>query len=168
MRKSRRGAIVALLALLGAAPAQSDPAALRADRLLVRKAERTLEVYFRDVRQKSYRVALGSSPVGPKREQGDQRTPEGTYTVVRHLPKTTFHRALLLSYPNDNDAARARAAGVNPGSSIEIHGLRDDFRWVGSAHVLFDWTNGCIALTNREIDELSAAVPDGTPVEIVP
>jgi murein L,D-transpeptidase YafK len=90
------------------------------------------------------------------------------YTVVKQLPRSAFHAALELSYPNAADQARARAAGVVPGSGIEIHGLRDGFDWLGSAHVMFDWTDGCIAMTNTEIDELVRAAPPGTVVEILP
>ena len=88
--------------------------------------------------------------------------------MVKHRKNSIFHEALELSYPNRRDKARAKAAGVSPGSGIEIHGLREDFGWVGSAHVLFDWTDGCIAVTNKEIEELVRAAPVGTVVEILP
>jgi murein L,D-transpeptidase YafK len=169
MRLSR--AVVALVAALGIASdsaAQPLPRALRADRLVVRKAERTLTLYWHGAKLKSYRVALGGQPLGAKIARGDQRTPEGLYTAAHRRKDTAFHAALELSYPNAGDLARAKAAGVPPGGGIEIHGLRDGFSWLGSAHVLFDWTDGCIAVTNAEIDELVRAVPDGTPVEILP
>ena len=164
----RAAACAALLALASDSPGQPLPRALQADRLVVHKGERTLTLYWHGAKLKSYRVALGGQPLGPKTQRGDQRTPEGLYTASRRRKETAFHAALELSYPNADDLARARAARVRPGGGIEIHGLRDGLEWVGSAHVLFDWTDGCIAVTNTEIDELVRAVPDGTPVEILP
>ncbi|MGH2900496.1 MAG: L,D-transpeptidase family protein, partial [Solirubrobacteraceae bacterium] len=151
-------------ALLGAPLPQS----VVADRLVIDKSERTLTVVWHGVPLKTYRVALGGAPTGAKDRQGDERTPEGVYTVDRRLENSAFHRALHLSYPDREDIAAARAAGVKPGGDIAIHGLRDGFAWVGSAHTLFDWTDGCIALTNEEIEELWRAVPAGTKVEIKP
>jgi murein L,D-transpeptidase YafK len=144
------------------------PRGLTADRLVIDKSERTLTLYWHGVAIKVYRVALGGDPVAPKRRQGDARTPEGSYVVAQRLENSEFHRALQLSYPNAEDRARARAAFENPGGNIEIHGLRGGFDWVGSAHTLFDWTDGCIAVTNIEIEELFRAAPNGTPVEIQP
>lgn len=162
--------VLALLLVFAASDslAQPLPRALQADRLVVRKAERTLTLYWHGAKLKTYRVALGGQPLGAKSALGDQRTPEGLYTVARRRKKTDFHAALEVSYPNADDLARARAARVSPGGGIEIHGLRDGFGWLGSAHVLFDWTDGCIAVTNTEIEELVRAVPDGTPLEILP
>ena len=155
-------------ALVGVARAEPLPRALVADRLVVRKEDRTLALYWHGAPLKTYRVALGGAPVGPKRARGDQRTPEGVYKVVKYRKNSLFHAALELSYPNADDRARARTAGVAPGGGIEIHGLREGFDWLGSAHTLFDWTDGCIAVTNTEIDELARAVPVGTVVEILP
>ena len=157
------------LALTGApASAQPLPRAAQADRLVLTKSDRTLVLYWHGAPLKAYRIALGTHPDGPKLARGDRRTPEGTYTLMRRRKPTEFHGALVLSYPNPDDLARARAAGVAPGGGIEIHGLRDGFEWLGSAHTIFDWTDGCIAVTNREMDELLRAVPDGTPIEIRP
>jgi murein L,D-transpeptidase YafK len=153
-----------VVALLGA----PLPRSVTADRLLIDKSERTLTVFWHGVPLKTYRVALGAAPDGPKQRQGDERTPEGVYKVDKRLENSAFHRALHLSYPSRQDRALAHAARVNPGGDVAIHGLRDGFAWVGSAHTLFDWTDGCIALTNDEIDELWRAVPTGTPVEIRP
>jgi murein L,D-transpeptidase YafK len=168
-----RGIVVILCTGLAVAPvsaarAEPLPRALVADKLVVRKQDRTLALYWHGAPLKTYRVALGGDPVGAKQARGDQRTPEGVYTVVKYRKDSLFHAALELSYPNADDKARARAAGVAAGSGIEIHGLRDGFAWVGSAHTLFDWTDGCIAVTNGEIDELVRAVPVGTVVEILP
>ena len=165
---SRALAALAALFVAAAAPAEPLPRAVRADRLVVRKQDRTLELYWHGEPLKTYRVALGGAPVGAKQARGDQRTPEGRYTVVKKHKDSLFHDALELSYPNAADKARARAAGVSPGGGIEIHGLRAGFEWLGSAHTLFDWTDGCIAVTNTEIDELVRAAPPGTIVEILP
>ena len=159
-------AALAALALLLAAPPLSPE--VTAERLVIDKSERTLTVIWQGAAIKSYRVALGGEPSGAKLARGDERTPEGVYTVAKRLPDSGFHRALVLSYPNAEDRARAKAAGVNPGSDIAIHGLKPDFDWLGSAHVVFDWTDGCIAVTNAEMEELWRAVPQGTPVEIRP
>jgi len=161
-------AALAALALAAAAVAEPLPRAVTADRLVVRKQDRTLALYWHGAPLKTYRVALGGQPLGAKQARGDERTPEGRYTVVKHRKNSMFHEALELSYPNADDKARARAAGVPPGAGIEIHGLREGFEWLGSAHTLFDWTDGCIAVTNTEIDELVRAAPPGTIVEILP
>ena len=158
-------------ALVVAGPSPSLAQALlgvQADRIIVRKAERTLTLYWHDAKLKSYRIALGGQPIGAKVSLGDQRTPEGLYTVKRHTKQTDFHAAFDVSYPNADDLSRAKAAGTQPGGGIEIHGLRDEFAWLGTAHQFFDWTDGCIALTNSEMDELVRALPDGTPLEILP
>jgi murein L,D-transpeptidase YafK len=158
-------AVTALLASHSAAQALPH---VQADRIVVHKAERTLTLYWHDAKLKTYRVALGAQPLGPKTALGDGRTPEGRYTVTRRKARSDFHGALKISYPSPDDLARARAAGRAPGGGIEIHGLHDGFEWLGSAHAILDWTDGCIAVTNTEIDELLRAVPDGTPLEILP
>ena len=117
---------------------------------------------------KTYRIALGFEPVGPKRRQGDGKTPEGIYRISARIPQSKFHRALLISYPNFMDAEQARRRGLPPGGNIEIHGLPGWMGWVGSAHALMDWTDGCIGVTNQEIEELWNLVPNGTLVEIKP
>lgn len=166
MRSRRLILALALLSLpAAAAPLQRD---VIADRLVVDKSERTLTLVWHGVPLKVYRIALGGNPVGHKLKQGDEKTPEGVYTIEKRHEDSNFHRALHLSYPRPEDRARARADGVSPGGDIEIHGLRPGFEWLGSAHTLFDWTDGCIAVTNEEIEELWRAAPDGTVVEIVP
>ncbi len=139
-----------------------------ADRVLLEKSQRRLTLFDHGAALKSYRVALGRRPVGAKEREGDRRTPEGRYVVTVRHERTAFHRALRVSYPNDADRARAVAGGWSPGGDIEIHGMRPLFGWVGRLHQFVDWTTGCIALTNSEMDELVRAVPDGTPLEIVP
>jgi murein L,D-transpeptidase YafK len=138
------------------------------DRLVVFKSERKL-VAVKDGRVvKTYRVALGLSPVGTKRCRGDNRTPEGEYYVTHRVPGSKYFLALHLSYPSHADTVLARNAGCEPGGSIEIHGLPDEFGWKGARHRERDWTNGCIAVTNEEMKELYRSSPVGTPVEIYP
>jgi murein L,D-transpeptidase YafK len=116
---------------------------------------------------KTYVVALGRHPDGKKAEEGDGKTPEGTYTIDRRKIKSNFHRALHISYPNGSDAAQAKLRGVSPGGDIMIHGLPNLLSFVGQYHTIRDWTQGCVAVTNQEIEEIWRAAPDGTPVEIV-
>ena len=116
----------------------------------------------------SYEVALGAEPLGAKRREGDDRTPEGRYTLDWRLEDSDYHRALHVSYPNAEDRARAAAAGVAPGGGIMIHGLPNGLAEIGEDHRARDWTRGCIAVTNEEVDEIWMLVKDGTPIEIVP
>jgi murein L,D-transpeptidase YafK len=138
------------------------------DRILIIKSTRTLSLMKGSETLKSYKVALGTQPVGAKDRQGDHKTPEGTYFVDRKVPNSRFHLALHLSYPSASDRQHAEQLGVSPGGDVEIHGLARAFAFLGSAHRRFDWTDGCIAVTNAEIEEIYPLVPVGTPVEIRP
>ena len=109
---------------------------------------------------RTYRIALGPEPVGPKRQEGDGRTPEGRYIIDWRNARSNYHLSLHISYPDAADLARAREAGVDPGGDIMIHGLRDGFRQEG------DWTQGCIAVTDQEMDEIWGLVAEGTPIWI--
>jgi murein L,D-transpeptidase YafK len=126
----------------------------------------TLETKGRLV--KTYKVALGGQPVGPKQEQGDHKTPEGVYTVDAKNSHSQFYMALHLSYPNASDRKRAKTLGVGPGGDVEIHGLGKAYGWVGARHRQVDWTDGCVAVTNEEIEEIFKMVPVGIAVEIKP
>ena len=117
---------------------------------------------------KTYRVALGRNPVGAKEQEGDMKTPEGVYKIDYRNPNSDYHLALHISYPSDEDNARAAQRGVSAGSDIMIHGLPNGRGWIGAAHRQKDWTAGCIALTDEEIEELCRATPDGTTIEIRP
>lgn len=139
-----------------------------ADRVIVLKKERKLILMRGDKALKTYRVALGSEPVGPKTREGDHRTPEGRYSLDRRNSRSRFYRAIHISYPDAQDRARAAKDGAPPGGDLFIHGLPNGYGWVGSSHRLKDWTDGCIAVTNDEIDEIWRAVADGTPIEIRP
>jgi len=139
-----------------------------ADSIVVYKRERTLTLFYRGVPVKSYFIALGLNPVGDKQRAGDGRTPEGVFHVNAHNPASKYHLALRISYPDDAHRARAAAIGADPGGDIMIHGLPPEYSEAGKDHVANDWTNGCVALSNAEIEELWRAVPDGTPVQIKP
>jgi murein L,D-transpeptidase YafK len=140
----------------------------RADRVVIDKAARELRLYAEGRVLRRYRVALGGNPAGPKREEGDRRTPEGTYRIDAANPNSAYHLSLRISYPNAADRAAARARGVSPGGDIMIHGLPNRYASLGAGHRLYDWTNGCIAVTNAEMDEIWRLVAVGTPVEINP
>lgn len=144
------------------------PAPSIADSIVVYKKERTLTLFYRGVPVKSYFVALGAKPVGDKERAGDHKTPEGLFHINAHNPASKYHLALRISYPDDAHRARAAALGVDPGGDIMIHGLPPEFSEAGKDHRQNDWTNGCVALSNPEIEELWRAVPDGTPVQIKP
>jgi murein L,D-transpeptidase YafK len=138
------------------------------DRVVVYKHERKLVLLSAGKELRSYKVALGGEPVGPKTRHGDHRTPEGIYTLDSRNPNSHFYKAFHISYPNSKDTAAARKQGVGPGGDIMLHGLPKEYAWVGKAHVLHDWTDGCIAVTNEEMDEIWKLVRVGTPIEIKP
>ena len=143
------------------------PLQQRASKVLVLKAEHKLLLL--DTANnviRSYSIAIGRGGLEPKQVQGDHKTPEGLYVVDRRKRDSRFHRALHVSYPNDFDRERARKLGAEPGGDIMIHGIQNGLGWLGPLHRLVDWTDGCIAVTDFEIEEIWSAVPDGTPVEI--
>jgi murein L,D-transpeptidase YafK len=144
------------------------PNGLRAEKVLVEKSARKLTLLQRDKPLKVYRVELGRTPTGHKEHEGDGRTPEGAYRIDSRKSDSAFHRALHISYPSSRDVQAAQRSGHSPGGAIMIHGIRNGLGWLGRLHRLVDWTAGCIAVTNWEIEEISRAVPDGTPIEIKP
>jgi len=146
----------------------ADPTAESANRILVVKHEHKL-VLLRDGRiLRTYRVSLARNPVGPKMHTGDHRTPEGLYVIDWRNPQSKFHLSLHISYPNANDIQRARTLHEDPGGDIMIHGLQNGLGWIGRFHRWMDWTDGCIAVTDPEMNQIWRAVPDGTPIEIRP
>jgi len=138
------------------------------DKVLIEKKERRLTLLARGDVIKTYKIALGGNPKGPKERQGDNKTPEGTYIIDSRNRNSSYHLSLHISYPNEKDRKRARELGVSPGGDIMIHGLKNGFSWVGNSHAGADWTRGCIAVTDEEIEEIEKLVPDGTAVEIRP
>jgi murein L,D-transpeptidase YafK len=139
-----------------------------ADRVLVEKAARRLTLFRNGKTLKTYSVALGRAPSGAKEYEGDQRTPEGIYTIDFHKPDSDYHLALHISYPDQRDIDRATLEERSAGSDIMIHGLPNGRGWIGRFHRREDWTAGCIAVTDFEIEEIYRAVPDGTPIELRP
>lgn len=166
LRITTRIALSIVCALLPWTPAHAED--LRVDRVVIEKAKRTLMLLHNGEPVRTYRVALGSAPKGHKRFEGDQRTPEGVYQVDFRNANSGFYRALRISYPNETDRVRALEAGLDPGGQIMIHGLKNGQGWLGARHLADDWTDGCIAVTNAEIDEIWSLVDLGTPVEIRP
>jgi murein L,D-transpeptidase YafK len=142
------------------------PSGSKADRVVVEKSKRTLTLLKSGSVLKVYEISLGHTPIGKKEKEGDKKTPEGIYHIAGHNASSSFHRALRISYPEQADIDRARNLGVKPGSDIMVHGIMNGLGFLGRTHLLVDWTAGCIALTNPEIDEIYDAVPDGTEVEI--
>jgi murein L,D-transpeptidase YafK len=144
------------------------PRTAQIDRIVVGKSARELSVFRDGKRLKTYRIALGRSPVGAKQEEGDQKTPEGTYRIDSRNEDSRFHLALHISYPSEEESARATGRGVSAGCDIMIHGIRNRLGWIGAFHRCRDWTAGCIALSNEEIEELCRVTPIGTVIKIQP
>ncbi|MRR54931.1 MAG: hypothetical protein EG822_10545 [Deltaproteobacteria bacterium] len=155
-------------ALLFCLPGQVFANIIHADKVVVIKKKRLLLLVRGGEILRSYRVAIGRNPVGTKTRQGDNRTPEGRYVLDRRNSRSKFYRSIHISYPNSADISRAQQRGVSPGRDIMIHGLPRNYEDVGDLHTVTDWTKGCIAVTNAEIDEIWTFVPDGTPIEIKP
>lgn len=149
-------------------PAPSLPSGTKASRIVIHKSDHSLILYAKDKPIKTYRVSLGRGGLSPKQHEGDKKTPEGHYIIDHRNKNSGYYRSLHISYPNMQDRARAAKTNQSPGGDIMIHGLRNGMDFIGSMHLLIDWTRGCIALTNAEMDELWSAVPSGTPVEIFP
>lgn len=166
---SRRGALALTAGFLGlglAAPARAttfaQPIGPRATHIVVSKKNRVLELLDGQATLRKYRINLGFAPVGPKRSSGDGRTPEGTYYIDRRNPLSDFYLSLGISYPNANDFVQSRAVGADPGGDIFIHGGPTRAADRGRK----DWTAGCIAVSDSEIEEIWSLVPTGIPIVI--
>ncbi|MDD2337033.1 MAG: L,D-transpeptidase family protein [Geobacteraceae bacterium] len=157
-----------LVVFLCSLPGQAPASIIHADKVVVIKKKRLLLLMRDGEILRKYRVAIGRNPVGTKTRQGDGKTPEGEYVLDRRNPRSRFYRSIHISYPNTDDVNRAQSHGVAPGCDIMIHGLPRNYEDVGELHTVTDWTKGCIAVTNTEIDEIWSFVPDGTPIEIRP
>jgi murein L,D-transpeptidase YafK len=160
--------VLSMLFLCGSGLAQTTDPLLHADRVVVLKRERTLQLLNQGKVIKTYKVALGGDPVGAKTRQGDHKTPEGVYVLDSRNAHSQFYKSIHISYPSAHDRAAARAKGVSPGGDVFVHGLPNGYGWIGAGHRAKDWTDGCIAVTDQEIDEIWRAVGDGTPIEIRP
>jgi murein L,D-transpeptidase YafK len=162
----------AVLALLGScAPVRDVP---KSDsipvttRLVVEKHEHTMRAYRGETLLREFKVALGRGGLAPKAQQGDGRVPEGEYVIDTRNPNSAFHLSLRISYPTPQQVKAAAARGIDPGGDIMIHGLPNGLITAGKSHSLVDWTDGCIAVTNSEIEWLWRSIPDGTPISIRP
>lgn len=161
--------IILLFAFLFASPvlAENDQTAAK---IIVYKTSHVMELIDKnDHLLKRYKIALGAQPKGHKTQEGDEKTPEGLYQISGRNPNSRYHLSLRISYPNRLDVSQAEKRGVSPGGDIMIHGLPNGTGWLGAKHLLHDtWTDGCIAVTNEEIEEIWNMVPDKTPIEILP
>ena len=143
---------------------------LEADRVLVKKSQRKLQLIRGSHVIREYRVSLGDNPRGHKVKEGDERTPEGNYVLDWRNPRSKFYKSIHVSYPNSADKLYAEARGVSPGGMIMIHGMPNNVRSPRMWRQLKrrDWTDGCIAVDNSEMEEIWRAVKDGTPIRIDP
>lgn len=139
-----------------------------ADSAVVEKAKHLLTLYLGGIKVRTYQIALGAKPTGDKIRAGDGRTPEGLFHIDAHNPNSKYYKSLHISYPDAAHLARAEALGVSPGGDIMIHGLPPAYASLGPMHREWDWTEGCIAVTDQEIDEIWRALPDGAPIQIKP
>lgn len=160
------GVLAAVWANRGASAAL--PLSATADSLVVEKVAHRMTLYLGNGASKTYRVALGRGGLADKEREGDLRVPEGHYSIDSRLEQSAFHLALHVSYPDSSDRARATRSGVAPGHSIMVHGIRSGLGWLGRFHRYSDWTAGCVAVTNSEIEELWRVVPNGTPITLRP
>lgn len=141
---------------------------VKIDRLVVFKTKRQMWAYQGEQLIKVYPIALGFNPIGHKQFEGDGKTPEGIYRINERNPNSGYHKNLGVSYPNEADKAYAASQGKSPGGLIKIHGLRNGTGAIGKMHLLKDWTHGCIAVTDEEVDELYQAVIHNAIIDIRP
>ena len=139
-----------------------------ADSALVVKSESRLYLIKNNTVLKEYKAAFGANPKGHKQQEGDERTPEGKYVLDYKKEDSAFYKAIHNSYPNEDDKKRAQEAGVNPGELIMIHGQKNGFGWLSWITQCFNWTDGCIAVSNSAMDEIWESVEVGTTIEIKP
>jgi murein L,D-transpeptidase YafK len=138
------------------------------DHIVVHKGERRLLLLHGNTLVRSYKIALGLNPVGQKEREGDYRTPEGRYYLIRRNPRSDYFLSIEVSYPNDTDMKRAHKNHWQPGGSIMIHGLPNQLKREPRYYEITDWTDGCIALSNADMVEVWLLVPDNAPIDILP
>lgn len=138
------------------------------DLVVVEKAAHRMTLFHHGRLQQVYIVALGRGGAGPKAIAGDNKVPEGIYRIVGRNPNSAFHLSLRIGYPTIEQARDARHNGLDPGGDVMIHGIRNGLGWIGNLHRQTDWTRGCIAVTDGEIEAIWRTVPDGTPIIIKP
>jgi murein L,D-transpeptidase YafK len=162
------GLAIVLIVLWFIKPGSPLPKGSTISKIVVYKSRNIMEVYSHDVLLKTYKISLGRNPSGDKEKEGDKRTPEGDYFIDGKNPGSGYHKNLGISYPNEADVREARSKGFAVGGEIKIHGIRNGLVFIGKFHRLFNWTAGCVAVTNDEIDELYGSVAVGTPISIRP
>lgn len=148
-------------------PIDKIPSNIVIDKIIVHKAKHNLVAYSKGKIVVCYKVAIGKAPIGEKQYEGDLKTPEGEYIIDSKNPNSSYHKNLGISYPNLKDISIANKLGKPTGGDIKIHGLNNSQGYIGKFQRWKDWTNGCIALTNDEIDELYSHTPIGTKIEIL-
>jgi len=157
--------IIFLLILSASMPVSAEETV---DLVRVLKAERKMQLITKGKVIREFHVALGGNPEGHKRKEGDKRTPEGRYMLDYKKSDSAFYKAIHISYPNAADTERAKKAGVSPGGQVMVHGQKNGLGWLAFFTQLFDWTNGCVALNNSDMDEVWSFVEAGMPIELVP
>ncbi len=138
------------------------------DMVIVKKSQKMLYLINNKKRIKEFKIALGGNPKGHKQTEGDQKTPEGNYTLDYKKSNSSFYKAIHISYPNKQDIKKAKQLGINPGGFIMIHGQKNGFGWLSFLIQKFDWTDGCIAVTNEDMDEIWKSVNQNIPIIIYP
>ena len=160
--------LIAVLVVYYFYPESKLPHQVNIDKLEVLKSKRQLLAYSKGKLIKTYKIALGFCPKGRKQVDGDGKTPEGLYFINDKNPRSVCHKNLGISYPNREDMLNAKKAGLQPGGSVKIHELSNGKGFIGKFHRWYDWTDGCVAVTDAEIDELYSHTPIGTPILIKP
>lgn len=160
--------VVAALAVYYYYPEQALQPNLTVDRLVVFKSKRQMLAYCNGQLLKTYTISLGFMPVVAKEHEGDGKTPEGLYYINGRNPNSSCHKNLGISYPSAADVARCKKSGKPTGGDIKIHGITNGMGFIGKFHRWYDWTSGCIGVTDKEMDELYAAVKTGAEIEINP
>lgn len=164
MREIARGVVRAALLCAIAISASAE----KADRVVVKKSESRLYLERDGKTLTSFRAAFGANPKGHKQQEGDERTPEGRYVLDSKNANSAYYKAIHISYPSSQDIAAAKSRGVEPGGLIMVHGQKDGFGWLAPLAQWFNWTDGCIAVSNQDMDTIWKAVDVGTTIEILP
>ncbi len=160
--------LILILLLLSCASKLEGNRLEQVDKVVVYKSERKLYLLKSGKVLRVYKVALGNNPIGPKQQEGDEKTPEGAYMLDWRNSKSAYHKSIHISYPNEKDKRNAKQLGISAGGDIMIHGMNQQTAWLGGIQHWKDWINGCIALSNPEMDEVWAMVKNGTEIEIKP
>ena len=167
MRHRRLHLLATICLIAGGLPAQAEDLP-KAERVLVDKSESRLYLIRDEEPFASFRVSFGADPVGHKQAEGDQKTPEGWYVLDYKVEDSSFHRSIHVSYPNPKDIENAKKLGVSPGGQIMIHGQPNGWSWLGPFSQFVDWTDGCIALSDKHMNIVWQSVEPGTPIHIKP